>query len=226
MLLALAVAGGCASAVRWDSPTPDSYTVKAGDTLYGIAWRHGVDYRDLAAWNRLGSGTLIRPGQVLTMSGKAGAGRVAAPKSTPRAPPASQPDTTTRPAPPVTRPPAWAWPAGGAIVAEFGASPGPRTGALIAGKRRDPVRSAAPGRVVYAGSGLIGYGKLIIVKHNESYLSAYGHNDEMLVAEGDVVGSGQQIARMGLGPGQVPRLHFEIRENGKPVNPRRFLPAR
>ena len=114
----------------------------------------------------------------------------------------------------------------GRIVSEFGSETGPRTGALLEGVLRAPVHSAADGRVVYAGSGLIGYGKLIIVKHNDAFLSAYGHNDKLLVAEGDQIQRGEAIARMGQGPGQKPRLHFEIRRNGKPVNPRRYLPAR
>ena len=88
------------------------------------------------------------------------------------------------------------------------------------------VRAAAAGRVVYSGGGLIGYGQLIIVKHNDTYLSAYGHNASLLVEEGDNIKKGQRIATMGEGPGQEPRLHFEIRRNGKPVNPRQYLPAR
>ena len=88
------------------------------------------------------------------------------------------------------------------------------------------MRAAASGRVVYSGGGLIGYGQLIILKHNDTYLSAYGHNASLLVKEGDNIKKGQRIATMGEGPGQKPRLHFEIRRNGKPVDPRRFLPAR
>ena len=88
------------------------------------------------------------------------------------------------------------------------------------------VRAAAAGRVLYSGGGLIGYGQLIILKHNETYLRAYGHNASLLVKEGDTIKKGQRIATMGEGPGQKPRLYFEIRRNGKPVNPRQYLPAR
>ena len=111
-------------------------------------------------------------------------------------------------------------------MVEFGSRPGSGTGVLIGGKPGQPVRAAADGRVVYSGSGLIGYGQLIIVKHNETYLSAYGHNASLLVREGDAIEKGQRIATMGEGPGREPRLHFEIRQNGKPVDPRKHLPAR
>ena len=104
--------------------------------------------------------------------------------------------------------------------------PGSGTGILLAGTPGQAVRAAAGGRVVYSGGGLIGYGQLIIVKHNDTYLSAYGHNSSLLVEEGDNINKGQRIATMGEGPGQEPRLHFEIRRNGKPVNPRQYLPAR
>jgi lipoprotein NlpD len=97
---------------------------------------------------------------------------------------------------------------------------------LIDGRLGEPVRAAADGRVAYAGSGLIGYGKLIIVKHNDTYLSAYGYNESLLVKEGQTIKKGQRIATMGEGPGREPRLHFEIRRNGEPVNPRQYLPAR
>jgi lipoprotein NlpD len=97
---------------------------------------------------------------------------------------------------------------------------------LINGKVGQPVLAAASGSVVYAGSGLIGYGQLIIIKHNDTYLSAYGYNASLLVKEGQTIKKGQQLATMGEGPERKPRLHFEIRRNGKPVNPRQYLPAR
>ena len=109
---------------------------------------------------------------------------------------------------------------------EFGGKPGSGTGVLIDGRAGQPIVAAASGRVVYAGGGLIGYGQLIILKHNDTYLSAYGHNARLLVKEGQEVKKGQQIATMGEGPERKPRLHFEIRRNGKPVNPRRYMPAR
>ena len=119
--------------------------------------------------------------------------------------------------------PEWAWPTSGRINVEFGAKPGPGTGILINGKIGQPIIAAASGRVVYAGSGLIGYGQLIILKHNDTYLSAYGYTASLLVKEGEEVKKGQRIATMGEGPERKPRLHFEIRRNGKPVNPRQIF---
>jgi lipoprotein NlpD len=112
------------------------------------------------------------------------------------------------------------------VVSGFDGKPGAGTGLLIGGKAGQPVRAAASGHVVYSGSGLIGYGQLIIVKHNDTYLSAYGHNESVLVREGEQIKKGQRIATMGEGPGLEPRLHFEIRRIGEPVDPRQFLPAR
>lgn len=228
-IIALAVVvGGCQSALNWGGGEPrrkppvsvsatGMYTVVAGDTLYGIAWRHGLDHRELARWNGLGSGGLIIPGQRIKLT------RPTSSASDVKKPGTSKPVST----PPATSPPpAWFWPVPGRVVAEFNTGETPRTGMLISGTVGDPVRSAAGGKVVYAGSGLIGYGQLIIVKHNESFLSAYGHNTELLVGEGDLVSKGQVIAKIGLGPEQQPVLHFEIRQNGKPVNPRRLMPVR
>jgi lipoprotein NlpD len=127
---------------------------------------------------------------------------------------------------PTDPPPAWRWPTDGKVAVEFGKRPGSGTGILIAGELGQTIKAAANGRVVYSGGGLTGYGELIILKHNNTYLSAYGHNASLLVTEGDSVKKGQRIAKMGEGPGREPRLHFEIRKNGEPVNPRQYLPAR
>jgi len=110
-----------------------------------------------------------------------------------------------------------AWPTSGRVVARFEGGSSVNTGITIAGRAGQPVIAAASGRVVYSGGGLIGYGQLIILKHNDTYLSAYGYNASLLVKEGDTIRKGQRIATMGEGPGQKPRLHFEIRRNGKPV---------
>ena len=111
------------------------------------------------------------------------------------------------------------------MAVAFGGRPGSGTGVLIAGRPGQAVRAAAGGRVVYSGGGLVGYGQLIIVKHNDSFLSAYGHNSKLLVREGDQVRRGQPIAEMGEGPERKPRLHFEIRRNGKPVDPLTYVSA-
>ena len=120
--------------------------------------------------------------------------------------------------------PAWAWPASGAVVAGFDESR--QKGLAIAGKAGDPVLAAADGRVVYAGSGLRGYGNLVIVKHNNTYLTAYAHNQALLVKEDQVVRRGQKIAEMGASDAERVQLHFEIRRQGKPIDPARLLPAR
>ncbi|RLA32488.1 MAG: peptidase M23 [Gammaproteobacteria bacterium] len=197
------------------------HTVRSGETLFEIAWKYGKDHHDLARWNKLGNGSLIYPGQKLRLTPPTGSSAststtAKAPVKTSRAP-ARKPDQPS---------PAWDWPTKGPIEAEFDGRAGYGSGLLIGGKRGQAVRAAASGRVVYSGGGLIGYGELIIVKHNDTYLSAYGHNASVLVKEGDTIKKGQRIATMGEGPGLEPRLHFEIRRNGEPVDPRRYLPAR
>lgn len=205
----------CGSA-RWNGSAPAQHVVRSGETLFTIAWRYGKSVDDLARWNRLGDGSLIYPGQVIRLNGPG------------RSSPAAGPAAPRRPLPPLPEDPSpdWSWPTAGAVAVPFGGRPGSGTGVLIAGNAGQPVSAAAPGRVVYAGGGLSGYGRLIIVKHNDTYLSAYGHNSSLLVREGQAVRRGQKIATMGEGPGREPRLHFEIRRNGKPVNPRQYLPAR
>jgi len=199
------------------TPLGQEHVVRRGETLYSIAWRYGKDSRELARWNDLGDGSLIYPGQVIRLTPPT---RSAATGSVRRSTPTPLPSIPTEP------PPAWAWPTAGRIAVPFGARPGSGTGVLIGGQAGQPVRAAATGRVVYSGGGLGGYGQLIIVKHNDTYLSAYGHNSSLLVSEGERVNQGQRIATMGEGPGREPRLHFEIRRNGKPVNPQQYLPAR
>jgi lipoprotein NlpD len=226
LLAAAILLSACGSAIRRE-PAPDSYhVVRSGETLYTIAWRYGRDHRDLARWNRLGDGSLIYPGQVIQLNPPSGARPAASGRQT--AGSDSRPARAPEPLPsiPAEPPPPWAWPTSGQVVVEFGGRPGSGTGVLIDGKAGQPVRAAATGRVVYSGGGLIGYGQLIIIKHNDTYLSAYGHNASLLVREGEAIEKGQRIATMGEGPGREPRLHFEIRRNGKPVDPRQFLPAR
>ncbi len=211
LVLVLMMLTACGSSTRWDHRS-DEHIVRRGETLFSIAFRYGKDPDDLARWNRLGDGTLIYPGQVIRLSPPSGSAQ----------------RTQRRPLPeiPSVPPPEWGWPTSGRINVEFGGSPGPGTGVLIDGRNGQAVYAAAPGTVVYAGSGLIGYGQLIILKHNDTYLSAYGYNASVLVREGQEIRRGQQIATMGEGPERKPRLHFEIRRNGSPVNPRQMLPQR
>jgi lipoprotein NlpD len=293
-----------------------SYRVVKGDTLYSIAFRNGVDFRDLASWNGIAAPYTIWPGQVLKLSSSGGAaasssavataGHAAAPSrpasatpvSMPQAgaapsaggfqpvantpPAAAQPAATATaaasaasatpavaappsiPAPattaatvvpvagvpatahtataPVTPPPApaqpvaaggtrssggvtWRWPADGAMGKRF-QSGDAIPGIEILGKSGDPIRAAADGVVVYSGNGLVGYGELVIIKHNDSFLSAYGHNSKRLVKEGQRVSAGQQIAEMGSTGATRDELQFQIRRDGNPVDPMGYLPSR
>ena len=290
---------------------PQTYTVKRGDTLAQIALDHGLDYREVAAWNNVDNPNVIRVGQVLRLTPPGGASGTAAsagatpattaplrptPSAEPRPPPtaavpapattasradgnvksspkavrepyseqavrevalasnasatvapapatgaaptAPSSDTVALAAPPgprtdVSKAPApdagdedridWAWPSKGKVVGAFSETANLK-GIDIAGSAGQPVVASASGRVVYAGSGLRGYGKLIIIKHNKTYLSAYAHNREILVKEGDQVARGQKIAEMGSTDTDQVKLHFEIRRMGKPMDPARYLP--
>jgi lipoprotein NlpD len=197
-----------------DPPRPSgSYVVKKGDTLYSIAWRNGLDYRELARWNGIGRDYAIKPGQVLRLT-KSGATPVASTSSPParRAPVQSA-------GPPMK----WSWPAIGHSVT-LTSRPNGGEGLTIGGTLGMDIRAAAAGRVVYTGTGLLGYGQLVIIKHNDTYLSAYGHTQAVRVREQDPVQAGQPIATMGAGPNGAPMLYFEIRVNGVPVDPTPMLP--
>ncbi len=221
IILVSLLLAACGSAPSWQD-RQTTHIVRTGETLFSIAWRYGHDPDELARWNRLGDGSLIHPGQVIRLTPPRGGSSAQTTRRSSSSP------TPSRPLPkiPAQPSPKWSWPSSGRINVEFGAKPGPGTGVLINGKAGQPIVAAASGRVVYAGSGLIGYGQLIILKHNDTYLSAYGYTASLLVKEGQEVKQGQRIATMGEGPERKPRLHFEIRRNGKPVNPRQFLPAR
>lgn len=206
---------------------PPTYTVKSGDTLYSIAWRHDLDYQQLARWNRLPADFRIYPGQVLRLHGPAGQRSVPAAKS--RTAPSTRPAAKKAPTPQPLQIPAkdrvasWVWPT------EVAASHVHSTNApalIMMGSEGQAVRAAAPGKVVYTGSGVRGFGELIIIKHTEVFLSAYAHNRVLKVKEGDDVTRGQSIAEMGLGAKQQPMLYFEIRINGQPVDPLQYLPRR
>ncbi|MGH8516401.1 MAG: peptidoglycan DD-metalloendopeptidase family protein [Panacagrimonas sp.] len=346
LLLALGAAG-CANMLSWDSPParetanqsaprivvpertvgPQEYLVRQGDTMYSIAFRHSLDYRELARWNGIGTDFLIRPGQVLRLAQpprpsliegdivshpddttpapttrpvalpseslgvppppmpqvatRGGSGRSAGMPAGPRPKPIPLPtetfgvpppplgqgpsapspspystvpgssDTTVAvapsspmsapaPAPVIPPPPAmppppitsesgglyrWQWPTNGVVVRGYNPGAGSK-GLDFSGAIGQAVVAAAPGKVVYSGSALKGYGELIIIKHDDLRLSAYGYNRTRLVNEGDMVRGGQPIAELGLGPENRPVLHFEIRERGQPVDPVPYLPAR
>lgn len=275
---------------------PGTYIVKRGDTLYGIALDHGLDYRDLARWNSITNPAAIEVGQVLQVKDPAAAVAAAPPPATapgeavvtpyqtapsvqgkevgagavppavaikpdpaldpsvvsePKAlklpyseaalaklqaaPPAEAPAAAaTAPAAPAERADApaasdepdavaWGWPTKGKVLAGFNENGGPK-GVQIAGEMGQAVVASAGGRVVYTGSGLRGYGNLVIIKHNNTYLSAYAHNRSVLVKQGENVAKGQKIAEMGNSDASRVMLHFEIRRLGKPVDPMKFLP--
>lgn len=233
LLLAGLLAGGCSPAVRWDEPPasrgrtaadsrqrPAEHVVRAGETLYAIAFRYGLDVKSLARWNQLGDGTLIRVGQRLRLAPPGASAGVAT------GPGRAAAGAERRAPAPAVPPPRWLWPTEGAVLRSFGATPQTQSGIHIGGRLGQPVVAAADGQVVYSGSGLVGYGELIIIKHSESWLTAYGYNQALLVREGDAVRAGQLVARMGEGPGRAPALHFEIRRDGSPVDPARLLPGR
>ncbi len=228
--------------------TTGQYRVQRSDTLYSIAFRFGWDWRALAANNNIPAPYTIKVGQVIRFDGGRPPTLVKAPIATANngaKPPLVMVPTTTvpviaRPAqPPVATTPAttpvqtvsrsatgWAWPTGGALIGKFSSNGSLNKGIDIAGELGQPVLAASDGSVVYAGSGLRGYGELVIIKHSDTYVSAYGHNRKLLVREGQQVKVGQTIAEMGSTGTDRVKLHFEIRRQGKPVDPLQFLPAR
>ncbi len=230
---------------------PGYYAVKPGDTLMRIGLETGQNWRDIGRWNGIDNPNSLEVGQVLRVMPPGVDASAAAPRGVPgvtakvearpldakpapggaSAPVGAVPVTAApAPAPNAATPReadddiAWGWPAGGNVMAPFDEV---RTkGVLFGGKAGDPVHAAADGRVIYAGSGLRGYGNMVIVKHNNSYLTAYAHNQALLVKEDQVVRKGQKIAEMGSSDAERVQLHFEIRRLGKPVDPARLLPPR
>ncbi len=206
----------------------ESYIVQPGDTLYAIAWRYNMDYRTLAEQNHLSSPYVVKVGQRLSL-------KLLPIQPIPKAPlpakiirnnvPATQ-QNNARSSPMITnssassskQPIHWVWPAKGKIVAHYSPTVSQK-GIDIAGQEGEPILAAASGKVAYCGNGLRGYGNLIIIKHNDEFLSAYAHNQTLLVHEGEEVKAGQKIATMGKSESKRVMLHFEIREAGKSVNP-------
>lgn len=225
--------------------TSGSYVVKPRDTLYSIAFRYGRDWKELAQINNIPAPYTIKPGQVIHLSGRPrtavaqqprpatrttaapAATRAPARQTAPAAQPASKPATAaTKPAAQPAPTGTWQWPAEGTVVSRFSSATNLNKGIDIAGQLGQPVRATSKGTVVYAGSDLRGYGELIIIKHNDTFISAYGHNRRLLVNEGQQVNAGQQIAEMGSTGTDRVKLHFEIRRQGNPVDPLQYLPKR
>ena len=210
---------------------PGFYSVRPGDTLTKIALDHGQAWRDIAKWNGMDNPNLIEVDQVLRVappSVEAAAIKQTKPLAAQNqvsTPPASNPPpNTTAPANTNDDGMAFSWPHPGPVLTGFDEAK--NKGLDLAGKAGDPVLAAADGKVVYSGSGLRGYGNLVILKHNNTYLTAYAHNQTLLVKEDQTVTKGQRIAEMGNSDADRVKLHFEIRKQGKPVDPAKLLPAR
>ena len=239
--------------VSSDAGKPGYYTVKPGDTLIRIGLDNGQNWRDIVRWNSIENPNVIEVGRVLRVIAPGVDAAAVAARAVPAARAESRP-LEQRPATPAAAAAAvvsasgassghampaptpapttretesdlnWVWPAGGTVASGF--EEGRSKGLAISGKAGDPVVAAADGRVVYAGSGLRGYGNLVIVKHNDTYLTAYAHNQLLLVKEDQAVRRGQKIAEMGATDADRVQLHFEVRRQGKPVDPAKYLPAR
>lgn len=212
---------------------PGYYTVKPGDTLIRIGLENGQSWRDIRRWNAIDNPNQIEVGQVLRVVPPAGtpapAAAVTRPVTSATAAPSNVPAPAASPAPTEAAGSedavAWSWPVqGGQVLAGF--DDVKNKGLDISGAAGDPVLAAADGRVVYAGAGLRGYGNLIILKHNNTYLTAYAHNQTLLVKEDQTVRKGQKIAEMGNTDADRVKLHFEVRRQGKPVDPAKYLPPR
>ena len=227
---------------------PGFYSVRPGDTLTKIALDHGQAWRDIAKWNSLDNPNVIEVDQVLRVAPpvmELAANRQTKPVMAQNPTPANT-STSNTPTPTASSAPAssasnaapsasapvnvsddgmtFAWPHPGPVLAGFDEAK--NKGLDFAGKAGDPVLAAGDGKVVYAGSGLRGYGNLVILKHNNTYLTAYAHNQTLLVKEDQSVTKGQRIADMGSSDSDRVKLHFEIRKQGKPVDPAKLLPAR
>ncbi len=196
------------------------YRVRPGDTLYSIARRSGHRYRDLARWNHIRPPYTIYVGQVLRLKPRPTIEKKTVKKVRRRKIPSRHPKKNGKKNLKIF----FRWPLRGVIVRNFTQTG--RKGIDIAAAPGTPVRAAASGKVVYSGNGLVGYGNLVIIKHGETYLSAYGNNRRLRVREGQRVKSGQTIAEVGTGSDGRAVLHFEIRRNGDPVDPLRYLPKR
>ena len=245
------------SRAGYERTADGSYRVKRGDSLHAIAFKYGLDWRDIAQWNGIDSPYVIHPGQELRLSPAPPRAAVTTSAARPQpsvneravdrpAEPAKSPQATSQPAPKPTQttttpapkkstsgttastadPSKWRWPTDGRILSSFKAGDPSRNGIEIAGKEGQAVVASAAGEVVYSGSGLIGYGELIIIKHSERMLSAYAHSRKRLVAEGQAVSAGEKIAEMGRDDRNKVKLHFEIRRDGTPQDPMKYLPKK
>jgi lipoprotein NlpD len=219
------------------APIVTGYTVKRGDTLYGIALENGLAYRDIAAWNNITNPNYIQAEQILRLSAPPVDPSATATSATAVPVPISTGSISVSPPLAATLPSAvpatvpttgdivWSWPVKGKIVESY--TEGKSKGISIGGNIGDAIFAAADGKVVYSGSALKGYGPMLIIKHNDVYITAYAHNSKLLVKEEQTVKRGQHIADMGNLQTEdgKPKLHFELRRNGKPLDPTKILPS-
>jgi len=229
--------------------SPPTHKVRKRETLYSIAWRYQLNYRDLSRWNSIPSPYTIYPGQQIVLESPHGTGtdkestsllrlpqqpqsqagtgqpaqQTGAQPAVPKSTATSEPKESAAPTQSLPSPGKWRWPTNGKVVKQFDSRQKRSLGVDIAGLEGQPIRATAGGHVVYSGSGIPSYGRLVIVKHDAAYLSAYAHNRKLLVSEGLQVRAGQVIAEMGRDDDKHQILHFEIRKNGKPVDPLRYL---
>ena len=212
---------------------PSHHKVRSGDTLYSISWDFNLDYKEVARWNNIRAPYVIYPGQSIRLTAPSAkkyvvkktvpgntkpAGKKTVEKQAEVAKKVRKKDESVKYARNIN----WQWPTKGKLIKSN--SPISKKGLDIAGKKGQLIKASGAGVVVYSGSGLLGYGRLIIIKHNETYLSAYAHNSVLMVKEGDSVSGGQKIAKMGQDSNGQILLHFEIRKNGNPVEPAKYLP--
>lgn len=226
--------GGAPAPVGNIGERGSTHVVQKGETLYSIAWRYGLDYQNLARINRIRKPYTIYMGQRIKLSGVASrlkSSQTTASKSA--ATGASKPKTVYSSKPKSPAKPAftrsalsWRWPVEGRLLKQFSLTGAVNKGIDIAAAAGTEVKAAEGGRVVYAGGNLRGYGKLVIIKHDDAFLSAYGNNESLLVKEGDQVAIGQAIAKVGANDQKIEMLHFEIRKQGQPEDPLRHLPKR
>ena len=244
LCLLLILNTGCIRFVKHESPISNTkqttqkalthHRVKAGETLYSIAFEYGRDHRDIARWNRIHKPYTIYPKQkirIIPISSD-----IRKTTQTKKIVKANTPaKTNTQAKNPTVKDKSyyvsnsnlrWQWPTKGKLVSTFSIRDPGRRGIDIVGRKGQSVNASAAGRVVYRGNGLRGYGNLIIIKHNETYFSAYAHTQDVVVKENEKVKLGQHIADMSNTSSDKTKLHFEIRRNGKPVNPLKHLPKR
>lgn len=230
--------GGAPVYERTQAQTPSGVTthrVQKGETLYSIAFRYGIDYKELSKRNGIGKDYTIFPGQIIYLDVRSAPVTTKSPTVAKSKPAKTRTQVAKKPVPETQKPAPktvqftdfrWTWPAKGRILRAYSPKSGLNKGIDIEGRLGEPVLSAAPGTVVYAGDGLRGYGRLVIIKHNDQFLSAYAHNNKLLVKEGEVIKGNQKIAEIGSSGTDTTKLHFEIRREGEPVDPLLYLPKR